>query len=165
MSREDANTYASWLNSKIGTSIGVHPRGRGGYRLPTWEEAEYAGRVGSANKFYWGAYPARSNANYGREHCFPCTGPTGGRDHWRFTSPVGSFPANAFGLYDMAGDVWQWTSTCWPLHFGTGKCEYYGTRGWSWLDNSEYLRTSEFHVYDEQNRNTSTGFRVVKALY
>lgn len=164
---DDAQAYVQWLNRKTevsGPSVGK-PVAEA-YRLLSWEEAEYAARSGATTAYYWGNQAARDKANYGADGCFPCQGARQDADRWRYTSPVGSFPPNMFGLYDMAGDVWQWTDGCFPHRDGppTTGCRYGILHGGSWLDNPEYLHTAEYVVNDRLNRNTATGFRVARTL-
>jgi len=161
VNRNDAQAYTAWLNRQ---SAPANQGGRdevGPYRLPTWEEMEYAAAGRSTTNYYWGDAPDHSHANYGDRHCVPCTPVREGRDQWVYTSPVGAFPPNAFGLYDMAGDVWQWTDTCWP-EVKRRVCWLAAAHGGSWLDNPEYLRTASFRLLEPSNRNTTTGFRVAR---
>lgn len=159
----DAESYAEWLNSKVAATIrrpGIKVHGP--YRLPTWDEAEYAAAAGTTTTFYWGEIPSRSAANYGKDDCFPCGPDRGDRDRWLFTSPVGAFPPNQFGLFDTAGNVFEWLDDCYPKVPAPSSCLYGPARGGSWLTSFEYLRTDEFMLLERANRNTNTGFRVVR---
>lgn len=96
----DSVEYAAWLSQRT----------KRRYRLLTEAEYEYAARAGSTTPYPWGVAATRDHANYGADTC--CNGLADGRDRWEQTSPVGSFPANAFGLYDMHGNVMQWVQDC-----------------------------------------------------
>jgi formylglycine-generating enzyme required for sulfatase activity len=97
---QDAQDYVAWLRQRTGHL----------YRLLSEAEWEYAARAGSRGPYPWGAQASHEFSNFGAETC--CSGLAVGRDHWIATSPVGSFPPNAFGLYDMHGEVLQWVQDC-----------------------------------------------------
>lgn len=94
VSWQDARAYAGWLSAKTGKR----------YRLLSEAEWEYASRAGTSTSRFWGDGIGRGNANYGKDEC--CGPAAAGIDRWPYTSPGGSFPPNAFGLYDMLGNAW-----------------------------------------------------------
>lgn len=152
----DAQDYAHWLGERTGQS----------YRLPSESEWEYAARAGTTTAFPWGASASHENANYGADTC--CGGFASGRDRWVGTSPVGSFPANAFGLYDMNGNVLQWVQDCFANSYaalptdgsayeaavtlqitgdfasmnGASSCAYRMARGGDWGDMPAMIRSA-----------------------
>ena len=105
VSWDDALDYARWLSERTGHH----------YRLLTEAEWEYAARAGTTTPFPWGEIASHEQANYGADEC--CSGLVSGRDQWINTSPVGSFPANAFGLHDMNGNAMQWVQDCLSLSY------------------------------------------------
>jgi len=90
ISWHDAVAYAEWLSTQTGQT----------YRLPTEAEWEYAARAGTSTKYWWGNEIGSNKANCYGDYC---------GDSFEYTSPVGSFAANSFGLHDTAGNVWEWT--------------------------------------------------------
>jgi formylglycine-generating enzyme len=173
VSWNDAQAYATWLNTKLHASDPAH----GPYRLPSEAEWEYAARAGSSSAYYWGDEPSHDLANYGIEDCAPCGAGKEGRDRWYFTSPVGSFPPNAFGLYDASGNVWQITQDC--THYGFEEAPADGTawmsdpidgcynhtvRGGSWLDPGVLLTVFVRNPWATEDHNYANGFRVARTL-
>jgi len=106
ISWEDANDYVQWLSHQTG----------GDYRLLTESEWEYAARAGTTTAFPWGSTPSHEFANYGTDTAFGI-GLAVGHDRWMTTSPVGSFTPNAFGLYDMNGNIMQWVQDCFEASY------------------------------------------------
>ena len=157
---QDANAYAEWLTRTTGFR----------FRLPTEAEWEYAARAGTTTAYPWGETASRSNANYGAESC--CGGSAAGPDQWIQTSPVGSFPANAFGMSDMHGNVTEWVQDCWnPSYSGapvdgsawlTGDCKRRVTRGGTWSGIPEYIRSASRDGIRAVKRTGYIGFRLVQ---
>jgi len=100
ISWNDAKDYVDWLSKKTGFI----------YRLLSKAEWEYAACGGTTTAFPWGDTASHEYANYGMDSGY--TALAWGRDQWLGTSPVGSFPPNAFGLYDMNGNIMQWVEGC-----------------------------------------------------
>jgi formylglycine-generating enzyme required for sulfatase activity len=104
MSWFDAQTFVGWLNWKTGEDDA--------YRLPSDAEWEYAARAGSTTAYPWGAKLDHNFGNFGKESP-GLGGKAEGRDVWVDQSaPVASFPANAFGLHDMNGNLFEWVEDC-----------------------------------------------------
>lgn len=164
VSWEDARAYVDWLARRTGAP----------YRLPSEAEWEYAARAGAETPHPGGLQIDPDGANYGR-------GPGGGRvagaDLWEYTSPVGSFPANAFGLVDMQGNVLEWLADCHaPSYVGApsdggprtadtgGDCRYAMLRGGSWSSAAFVLRLSNRDANARDARLDQYGFRVARDL-
>jgi formylglycine-generating enzyme required for sulfatase activity len=172
----DANAYVDWLAHKTGKT----------YRLLTEAEWEYAARARTEP----GAYPRYLFGNEERDLCrygngadqaakgriagakdwtvAPCN------DRYAYTSPVGSFAANGFGLYDMQGNAWQWTEDCYHDSYAgapadgrawtTGDCSSHVLRGGSWYYDPIYLRSAYRGRTLPDDRNDDVGFRVARTL-
>lgn len=168
----DAKAYVAWLSQKTGKS----------YRLLTEAEFEYAARAGSTTAYPWG-----SDANLG---CSSANGGdiTAGQSTWwrsdwppylrcndgsLYAAPVGSFQPNAFGLYDMIGNEWEWVEDCYtepyvPTHGPSDVDQACGNRvirGGSWANSVPNLRSSLRFPAGPDERDNTTGFRVAKTLY
>ena len=160
----DAEAYIAWLNGKARARAGSNP-----YRLPTEAEWEYAARAGTATARWWGEAIGQENAN-----CNGC----GSRWDGREIAEVGSFKANPFGLYDMLGNVWQWTADCWNESYvgaprdgsawSAGDCGKRVLRGGSWANVPAFIRaaTRSHAAADGSDFDYSSyaGFRVARTL-
>lgn len=146
---EDAQAYVRWLNQKTGQS----------YRLPSEAEWEYACRAG-ANQTYCGSENVDRVAVNDRK--------SGDK-----TQPVGSKQPNAWGLYDMSGNVSEWTQDCWNDHYNgapndgsawtIGVCSARVVRGASWMNGDWAVRAVTRDRNDASNRIGSYGFRLARS--
>jgi formylglycine-generating enzyme required for sulfatase activity len=131
------------------------------YRLPTEEEWEYACRAGAATPFSFGATITTDQANYdgngtygwGRQGTFR-----------RQTTPVGSFSANTWGLFDMHGNVWEWCDSIYSLRpstrpTGAGSAARV-LRGGSWYSLPEWCRCANRNGSAPSSRGDDFGFRI-----
>ena len=153
VSWHDAVAYAEWLSEQTGER----------YRLPSEAEWEYAARAGTKTAYSWGNDIGRNRAN-----CNGCASPLGGLR----TTPVGSFAANAWGVHDMHGNVWEWVQDCWNDNYeGTptdgsawllGNCSVRVMRGGSWFDRPKGLRSAFRNWYSTFIRFNYFGFRVAR---
>jgi formylglycine-generating enzyme required for sulfatase activity len=151
----EATAYADWLSEKTGRS----------YRLPTLEESAAAAAGGATTKYWWGdsfgnacRFANVADAEY--KAAFPADDqPTlTCDDGYAYTSPVGAFPANGWGLHDMAGNVWNWTNSCLK-----GDCANAIFRGAGWDVPWPDLFASDASFGDRiVLRNDVIGFRVLR---
>ena len=104
VSWDDAVEFCARLSKKAGRD----------YRLPSEAEWEYACRAGTTTPFHFGETITTDLANYNGNYTY-ASGPKG--KYRQETTPVGSFPPNAFGLYDMHGNVWEWCADFWHANY------------------------------------------------
>ena len=156
VSREDATAYAAWLSAETGLR----------YRLPSEAEWEYAARAGTETRYSWGNAIGRNRAN-----CFLC----GSRWDREQTAPVGSFAANAWGLHDLHGNVWEWVEDCWHDSYRgapadgrawttSGDCGHRVSRGGSFTGIPWFLRAAYRLQFSAGVRSGHIGFRVARTL-
>ena len=137
--------------------------GKNRYRLPSEAEWEYAARAGTTTRYSWG-----DEIGSNRGNCDGC----GSQWDDEKTAPVGSFPANAWGLHDMHGNVWEWVQDCWNGNYEgapadgsaweRGNCSIRVLRGGSWFINPWHLRAANRNWFSTGSRDISFGFRIAR---
>jgi formylglycine-generating enzyme required for sulfatase activity len=142
-----ARSYAAWLSRTTGWA----------YRLPSEAEWEYAARAGTTTKYAFGDTITSKQARFSAQS----------------TATVGSFPANAWGLHDMHGNVWEWVEDCWNDRYTgapsdgaiwrEGDCGRNVRRGGSWIEHPRFIR-SAFRYSGEPENGSIVGFRVVRSI-
>ena len=139
------------------------------YRLPSEAEWEYACRAGTTTPFYFGETISRELANYDASYTY--AGEPNG-EYREETTPVGQFPPNAFGLYDMHGNIWEWCADTWHDNYdgaptdgsawienGDDNCS--PPRGGSWCSYPDNCRSAYRFDYCRRVNDLYYGFRVV----
>ena len=171
VSWEDARAYVGWLSEETGKE----------YRLLSESEWEYVARGGRGTSRYWGEGESGQcrHANGGDEALkgeyadWPwAVASCNDRRVW--TSPVGTFEENGFGLHDVLGNVWEWVGDCYHDSYEgapadgsaweSGDCERRVLRGGSWGSFPGGLRSANRFWLPTGNRNDNAGFRVARTL-
>lgn len=180
VSWEQANAFCSWRTEYLKSSYGMRGIEVEPFRLPTEAEWEYAARAGNNDqKYSWKTDVARTEKGCFNGNFKPGDGDYS-RDGYIITSPVGAYSSNDFGLYDMSGNVAEWTSTAWSesgvhsssdinpdYQYSAAKEDPYRLkrkviRGGSWKDASHYVR-ADVRSWEYQNEQRSfVGFRCVR---
>lgn len=161
-----AQEYVRWLANET----------RQSYRLLTEAEWEYAARGGTTTPYWWGDNPNDSCANenlFDQSHQRPDLGPVQCNDGVMFTAPVGRFRPNPFGLFDILGNVGEWTQDCYVEsveHLPTDgsaaearNCAFRVYRGGDWMDGGHRARSAR-RWRSEVESMGSLGFRVARNL-
>ena len=143
VSWKEAQAFAQWLSERSGKVI----------RLPYEAEWEYAAKANQTDPF------SMSTDVGNLANCEGCY-------RWSNTqtTPVAQFPANGFGLYDMQGNVWEWTADCYRVPESEGQCEGMAVRGGSWYDMPNQLRASNRSTAAQDKASNRIGFRLVEAI-
>lgn len=157
MSWEDATAFSKWMSKRTGQT----------YRLLSEAEWEYAARAGSSTRFHFGS-DAKELCRYAKVD--------GCNEGYGATAPTKSFRPNAFGLYDMHGNAWEWVQDCWHENYRGAPEE--GSKPWEencvddsrvlraggWVDRPDIAR-SAFRDWDTPGvRKDDAGFRLARTL-
>lgn len=153
----EARAYVRWLSGKTGAR----------YRLPSEAEWEFAARAGTTTAYYWGD-------DFGSGNTY-CCNTDGTWDAGPATLPVGSFPANPFGLHDTLGGTWEWTEDCWHGSYDGaptdgrawtegGDCRRRVIRGGAWNAFTEHMRGAYRTWSHTRGRILTDGLRVAREI-
>ncbi len=152
---DDALAYTRWLSKQTGKS----------YRLLSESEWEYVARAGTTRSFWWG-----SKAGTGNAHCFDC------KSDFSTSKPakVGTYKPNPFGLYDTAGNVFEWVHDCYHRNYNNapadgsvwegGDCDVRITRGGAYRSPANSMRVENRDKFKSNKGQYNVGFRVARDL-
>ena len=159
VSWEDAQAYVAWLSFRT----------RRKYRLLSEAEWEYVARAGTRGPFHTGACIGSDDANFNASKPFADCRSTA-RMYPRLPRPVGSYAPNAWGLHDLAGNLWEWTQDCYNERYDgapadgsaweDGDCSFRISRGGGYLSKPLMLRSAYRNGFSTDERSSSIGFRV-----
>ncbi len=166
----EANDFAAWL----GARLSAH-----GYRLPTEAEWEYASRAGAGGPYWWGSGEAAGHTHENgndpltkERFGFTDWGAWAADDGHRVTAPVGSFPPNRWGLYDVLGNAWEWCQDWYAPYTAAAQRDPGGPasgsqrvhRGGSWWLYPHFLRLANRGRDGPEERDWGSGFRLVATI-
>jgi formylglycine-generating enzyme required for sulfatase activity/serine/threonine protein phosphatase PrpC len=155
VSWDDAHAYTRWLSQQTGKN----------YRLLSEAEWEYAARAGSTTPFWWGSQPGTGNA-----HCFDC------KSEYSLSKPakIGTYKPNPFGLYDTAGNVFEWVHDCYHRNYKDaptdgsvwegGDCDVRIVRGGAYRSPANSMRVENREKFKSDKGQYNVGFRVARDL-
>ena len=153
VSWHDAKRFVKKLNQMEGTNV---------YYLPSETEWEYAARAGSTTKWHFG----NSKSKLGKYAWYDKNAYDKGEGNRGYgTHPVAKKQPNNWGLYDMHGNVWEWTRSCYTERLNTGCYKNYKVlRGGSWSSRDRSTRSASRYHNSPGNRSSDFGFRVARTL-
>ena len=151
----DAQSYVRWLSAQTGKT----------YRLLSESEWEYVARAGTETAYSWG-----DSIGVNRANCDGCGSAWDGK----MTAPVGSFATNAWGVYDMHGNVWEWVQDCWNDSYvgapsdgsawESETCDWRVYRSGPWHRGPSYSRSAARSTLSADGRIWVIGFRVARSF-
>ena len=161
VSFNDAKNFVKWLNKKTGET----------YRLLSEVEWEYVARAGQTGPFGTGNDISSKDANFDGKAPY---GAGAAGPYLRKTQPVGQYEPNAFGVYDMHGNVYEWVEDCWNAdHTGAvgdgsprtdGDCDFRVMKGGSWVTHGYQARAAARIRYVTDYRYDDYGIRIARTL-
>ncbi|MFT5217992.1 MAG: formylglycine-generating enzyme required for sulfatase activity/serine [Planctomycetota bacterium] len=155
VSWDDAQAYTQWLSNQTGKR----------YRLLSEAEWEYVARAGTTTSFWWGSKPGVGNA-----HCFDC------KSDYSTSKPakIGTYKANPFGLFDTAGNVFEWVHDCYHQNYkgapvdGSvwegGDCDVRVVRGGAYRSPANSMRSENRDKFKSSRGHYNVGIRVARDL-